>query len=130
MYELTAVTKEENFAPLKRILENRGANLVSEETPKKIHLFYPIKKERYGFLGIFRFESVPEALGPITSDLNLDGNVLRFFLLKSKEAKNTESDKPVKPVSREFSRAAAVKKPAETALTNEELEKKIEEILK
>ncbi len=131
MYELTAVTKEENFAPLKEVLARGGAKILSEEAPKKIHLFYPVKSERYGFLGVFKFESAPEALERLSADLNLKGEVLRFVIVKPKKAEIRESEKPVRSVApRDFSKAPVVKKSVEAALTNEELEKKIEEILK
>lgn len=130
MYELTAITKEENFAPLKEILGMRGAKILSEEAPKKIHMFYAVKKERYGFLGVFKFESAPEALPAISTDLNLKGDVLRFVIVKSREVKAAEGERLAKPAPRDFLRTPAVKKPADATLTNEELEKKIEEILK
>ncbi|KKU94092.1 MAG: hypothetical protein UY26_C0003G0242 [Candidatus Jorgensenbacteria bacterium GW2011_GWA1_48_13] len=131
MYELTAVTKEENFAPLKEVLARSGVKILSEEAPKKIHMFYPVKKERYGFLGVFKFESAPEALGRLSADLNLKGEVLRFVIVKPKKVKIRENESPTRSTApRDFLKAPIVKKPAEAALTNEELEKKIEEILK
>ena len=130
MYELTAVTKEENFAPLKEIIARGGAKILSEEVAKKIQLFYPVKNERYGFLGVFKFESAPDALPAISNDLNMKGDVLRFIIVKSREVKAGEGEKQANPAPRDFVRAQPSKKPAEAALTNEELEKKIEEILK
>ncbi len=128
MYELNVITKEENLAPAREVLSARGLQILSEEPPKKIHLFYPIKKERYGFFGILKFEGQAEAVAALTADLNLKENILRFMIAKTKEAKEGERT-PMKRIAREPVPRAAPK-PAEAALTNEELEKKIEEILK
>jgi len=128
MYELNIVTKEENLAPVREVLASRGLQILAEGTPQKIHLFYPIKKERYGFLGVVNFSGPAEAVQGLAADLNLKEGVLRFMIAKVKETEAAEKS-PVKRAGREPLRRTAPK-PAETALTNEELEKKIEEILR
>lgn len=131
MYELTVVTKEESLDPVREILRSRGLEILSEEAPKKLHLYYPIKKERYGFLGILKFEGTPEGVANLSADLNLKEGVLRILITRAKEIKGGEGEVPVKPTARrEPRRTEAPTRPTEAALTNEELEKKIEEILK
>lgn len=130
MYELSVITKEDNFAPVKDVLVGRGIGIISEEPTRKIHMFYPVKKERYGFLNVVRFESAPETLNDLAADLKLKGEVLRFIVTKARIALAEERIERVPaPVRREVVKTTPPKT-VDPALTNEELERKIEEILK
>ncbi|HXF44205.1 MAG TPA: 30S ribosomal protein S6 [Candidatus Paceibacterota bacterium] len=130
MYELTVITKDENFEPVREILSRRGATIVHEEPVRKIHMFYPIKKERYGFLNVVKFEGASEALNDITADLKLRGDVLRFIVTKAKIVPAASGvEEPEVSVRRQAAKPASTK-PSDQILTNEELERKIEEILK
>jgi len=130
MYELTVITKEENLDPVKEILRSRGFEVLSEEAPKKIHLYYPIKKERYGFLGVLRFKGASEGVTGLSADLNFKENILRALITKVKTVKGEEEKTLPSSARRREPRRTEAARPAETVLTNEELEKKIEEILK
>ncbi|MEK7464644.1 MAG: 30S ribosomal protein S6 [Patescibacteria group bacterium] len=130
-YEISFISKLEDSAPIKKVLEKNRAVVLGEKTIEKIRLMYPIKHENYGFMGIINFTSPGDALSNIVSDLKLNENLLRYLINKVRVSSMKEGSER-KPI--EYKRAprkeAAPKKTFEPALTNEDLEKRIEEILK
>ena len=132
-YELTFVTKDENVADLRKALEKNGARVVKEREMQKIRLAYGMKKQDYGYLGVL-FISIPkDKVEKLIGELNLHENVLRYVLSRFDEHKvvgREEESKQRSGGSEERRVFRAPRKPTEPVLTNEALEKKIEEILK
>ena len=133
MYEITFILKQEDLSEVKKILEKNKANTISEEELKKIRLSYPIKKQNYGFLGIIRFRVDPESVESIFSDMKLSENIIRYMVNKIKvsgEGKRVEPrPTPIRPIGiRKEPLRTGVRKSIEPVLTNEDIEKKIEEI--
>ncbi len=131
LYELTFLLAQENSAKAREIIEKNGGKVNQEKTFAKIHLTYPILKQSYAFMGGFQFEILPSAVDKLTKNLHLDGGLIRFMISRAKSS-NGVSARPTRSfVPRSASTQRLVRKPApESSLTNEAIEKKIEEILK
>lgn len=134
MYEINFILKEESAAAVKKVLAKNKAEIIKEQELEKIHLSYPIKKQNYGFLGVVKFEAARETIAALTLDLKLEANILRFLINQwEPKAISAEEEKKVaagmvRPMKQEPLRRS-FQKPDQPILTNEELEKKIEEIL-
>jgi len=85
------------------------------EEPLKRTLFYPIKKKTEAFLGSIYFYLNPENIKSLEKQLKKESNILRYLIVTEKPPKKIKIEKKVK-------------KPEKVEL--EDIEKKIEEILK
>lgn len=132
-YEIAFWVREENDESIKKLLAKHGAQITREKPIQKMRLAFPIKKENYAFLGTIIFSVPTGAIAGVKTDLNLEAEILRYFLRRAKKV--TAEEKPAlgseAAASKErkpfFRLRSDVKK--EEVLTNEALEKKIEEIL-
>lgn len=131
-YEIGFLVKEESSEPIKNILQKNKAAVYEEGNLTRVALAYPIKKEKLAFFGYFRFTSLPEAAADIQEALKLEPAVLRTIFIKL--TRNSSKSEKVVPFEgkRAARRQPEVKKEGggEGGLSNEDLEKKIEEILK
>lgn len=130
-YELGFLVKEESSEPVKKILQKNNAVVFEESALTKVSLAYPIKKEKMAFFGYCRFTALPEAAAVIQEALKFQPEVLRVIFIKLSEsavrAAKANQGEIKRPVRR---RETEVKKEgSESGLSNEDLEKKIEEIL-
>ena len=140
-YELAFVLKTEDISVVAKLLANGGFAVLTENPLEKIQLAYPIKKEDYAFFGYCHFEGDPAAIKNLRADLRLSPEVLRYLLItppfikkpawrKSEPDKSPEETKFNLPADKQARFADRQSQLAEPILTNEALEKKIEEILK
>lgn len=132
-YELTLIAKDEDISGVRKSLGTWGASIIKEQEAQKTRLAYPIKKQAYGYISTFSIRMPKEETKKVMAGLNLEEGVLRYTLTKfdnRKVAERGEDQKPspVKTSERRIFRPT--RKPTEPVLTNEALEKKIEEILK
>lgn len=135
-YEIAFWLKDENDGPVRNALKKRGAEVLKEKPIQKMKLAFPIKKEGFAFLGTFVFSSGPEIIDELKGALNLEAAVLRYFLRKAKKdalvdksAVQDGSDAASRGERKPFFRFRSEAKKADGVLTNEALEKKIEEIM-
>ena len=132
-YEIALWTKEESDAPVKKLLEKHGASITKEKPVLKMKLSFPIKKENFAFLTTIIFSIGPEKVSGLKSNLNLENTILRYFLRRAKkpsvDGRSNGNERSSESRSFFHLRSESKKAPNET-LTNEALEKKIEEILK
>lgn len=133
-YEIMFLVRSESNSIVKKILEANGAKILSEKPLEKVRLFYPIKKQTFAFAGSFAFEIHPQKLEKLSKDLGLENEVLRSMLTSSRvRGERAFSQNVSREAAFERKRSAASarvgRKYADTILTNEALEKKIEEIL-
>ena len=132
-YELTLFIKNEDISSVKKNLEAKGVKILKEKEIQKTRLAYPIKKQAYGYLCILSIGLPKDGVSKMMNDLNLEEGILRYALTKFNKHKAGEREeesrsKPARSGERRIFRTP--KKPTEPALTNEALERKIEEILK
>ncbi len=130
MYEISFILKEEDASSVRKIFSDHGGAIQAENEIRKIRLAYPIRKNEYGFLSSFRFEADPENLEKIQEALKLEKNLLRWMVARFKERKaGAREAGGVPQPAAIYRKQEETKRRPEPVLTNEELEKKIEEIL-
>lgn len=129
-YRLSFIVKDEDASAVRAELSAHGAEIIKEQALVKIRLAYPIAKQQFGFAGAFVFRSSPESFLETLTSLKRDGKVLRAMVIKDfpreeeegkLSASGTLRPRPLRRVGKE--------RPVRTQLSNEALEKKIEEIL-
>ncbi len=134
IYELTALLKSEETAVLKDSLQKIGASLLDEKPIVKMQLQYPILKEQFAFQAVLYFTAPEETITILQNDLNLNKGVIRYVVKIPRHSEKDESRTGLSERGgRERGRFTSSHELRETRrsemLTNEALEKKIEEIL-
>lgn len=133
LYEMSFIQDAEEESVPKKIIEKHGGSILEDRPLMKIRFAYPIQKQTQGFLGFVKFAIDPERVVLVGSDLKLEKKVLRHTISRFSEKKGDDQDSSDIQGGRErrsrFVRGE--KKPSgfDQALSNEALEKKIEEIL-
>ncbi len=123
MYEIGFVADQENTkAEVVKIIKDLEGEVFKEGEISKIKLAYPIKKQTNGFFSYIQFFLKPENLNNLKESLKFSPSILRFLVIKltKSEKENALKKKTV------FVKTAPKKMPE--ALSNEELEKKLEEV--
>ncbi len=128
-YELAFWMKEESdLAKIKALMDDLGLEITHTSEIKRTAFSYPMKKESEGYFGFIHFKSNTENLATLNHELKVEGSVLRFII-----SKNPIKKSEVREMRRQITESRPVEKveqkPADL-VTNEELEKKLEEILK
>lgn len=132
-YELSFLVKEEDGAKtVLKFLKELGAEIVAEGPATKIALAYPIEKQQTGYFGFYHFLLEPSEVVHLEHELQTSQEILRHLLLTPPYKKSQARPRPEAgakaPVAAKVSALKAAE-PKQEVLTNEELEKKIEEIL-
>ncbi len=128
-YELSFWLKE--GAPLNKVesmLNTTGVKITYNSEAKRSRLSYPIKKETEGYFGFIHFNGDEQDTKLIAHELKVDPEVLRFLISKNPIKKSEPRD-----IRRQIPEAKFIQKIEEKPsdlVTNEELERKLEEILK
>lgn len=127
-YEISYLIKEESDAgEVLRLLKQYEAEVTEESSPKRFLLAYPIKGETAALFGYVQFTASPENMPALDKNLKTNSRIIRFLLTTPPiEKEKIISPRPVSP-------ATSPTKPESTKstlpLSNEALERKIEEIL-
>ncbi|MEK7114484.1 MAG: 30S ribosomal protein S6 [Patescibacteria group bacterium] len=143
-YEIGFLVRlEEDKGELARILKDRGFSIIDDGEVSRIKLAYQIKKENFAFFGYLYFSGDPESVKELDKELKTSPKILRHLIISQpvimrKIENKTDPDKADlssgKVYAREVSAAPAISArkimPKTEVLSNEELEKKLEEILK
>lgn len=141
-YEIGFLAKtedgEEEIA--KALKASNGLNI--ERGPVlRIRLAYPIKKETAAFFGYFYFSAEPSAIAKIKSDLKMNSKILRFLVIFApkkqagavRQSRLSAAEPPAQRIEEGAVKVKADSKPqppfSARELSNEELEKKLEEVL-
>lgn len=128
-YELAFLVNEETDAPgIVAALKAAGAEIHLEGPVRKIALAYEIKKQASACFGFVQFEMDPAGAKALEGFISLRPEVLRSMLITPPSAKAQpypQSAAPQRPAAKPYE-----PKVASPSLSNEALEKKIEEILK
>lgn len=77
------------------------SQITSQEQPKRIGLYYPIKKQKSAYLASVKFEAEPEKAIEIKKIIEENTNILRFLIVKAEKelpprVKSTRKPKPQK----------------------------------
>ena len=128
-----AQTKED----IEKLVTSSGGAILFSKEPEKTRLSYPIKKQTMSYFGYMHFNiNDPENLKQIQEQVALNPAVLRFLTIKfdadlqkrqdaAKRAASAERAKKIKASAQK----AESDKHSEPPVKEEELEKKLEEII-
>lgn len=133
-YEMgVLVRKEEDLATVRAAIEQHRGIFSAEFQTKKIALAYPIEKETDGFFAFCRFSAEPADVKQLERDLLNEPMVLRSLIVVPFKMSHREaiglSKKHGKSQGHSAPPAAPSPAPFVQTLSNEALEKKIEEML-
>ena len=136
-YEISFLVRDENGQQeITKTLESCQASIIDGGNVLRINLAYQIKKENEAYFGYLHFLANTDKIKNISDDLKLNQKVLRFLIITPPITKmmRMETQRIIKKTfqPRAVERMEIKKpSPAPTAtLSNEALEKKLEEILK
>ncbi len=140
-YEISLMLKaEEAYSGVIAFIKEKGAQVQSENQIKRVRLAYPIKKEEVGFFSWIVVSALPEIIPALIRDLEVNPMVLRILAItpplpaKTEGRSSNPRDKGVKikPQKEQLAKPAKEVQSSQggEALSNELLEKKLEEILK
>ncbi|MEK7115132.1 MAG: 30S ribosomal protein S6 [Patescibacteria group bacterium] len=135
-YEVSFLGLTENTAQeVADILAKYKARVLVAGPVKQIELAYTIKKHKTAFFAYFQFQSLPEAIKPLSDELSMKTDISRFLVVTPpiKKAIERNREKPfdaTQDKSKETEPRAEEKiSRAPEILSNELLEQKLEEIL-
>ena len=134
LYELSFVQESETNDAAKTAITTNGGEIKDERPLVKIRLAYPINKQTQGFFGLIRFYSYPSGIASVDKELRMNGEFIRYSVSKFAANENTGGrerrtfDRDMRRVRFNRTEKRSIEHEA-LALSNEELEKKIEEIL-
>lgn len=130
-YEISFLVRQEGEAKeVVSALKRHGAEVSYEAPLNKIRLAYPIKRETSAYFGYVWFFAMPEAIAQVEHDLRLNKEVLRFLVVTDIVKKTAPEKREMREAPKSAPLAPVAALPKEKELTNEDLEKKLEEILK
>lgn len=127
------VRREEDIAQVTKLLSQHSAQVVTEGPVRHIQLAYPIEKQTEAFFGFLHVKLAPADAKQLETDARMEKTLLRFLLVllprtPQPAPPRSRGERPGAPAAPAADRTPA--RAAEgTTLSNEELEKKIEEIL-
>ena len=114
----------ETVSNLKDLINSAGGLVIEDSWPKKIKLAYPIKKNNFAYFGYLLFDYPKKEIGKFSQEVKKNSNILRYLLI-SRNKKYWQRDKESKE---NWLKRRGKKETAE--INEEELEKKLEEVLK
>ncbi|MEK7542770.1 MAG: 30S ribosomal protein S6 [Patescibacteria group bacterium] len=133
LYEITFHTlTEEGAGKVRLVIEKSGGNVVHEKPVQKIRLAYKVKKQLFGFTSVTGFEMEPAKIHGFSNELALAGCVLRsmIHIVSPKKERTKEVKKSSVETTQPIQESGTKLRSFTTqTLSNEALEKKIEEIL-
>ena len=134
-YEIgVLVRKEEDISEVRRVVEQHGGEFAGGFQATKIALAYPIKHETEGVFAFTRFSADPAEAKQLEHDLEAAGVVLRSlitvpFKISRRDVVSAQK-KRAQATTRQSAPMPQSSAPSAHPLSNEALEKKIEEMLK
>jgi ribosomal protein S6 len=123
-YEISFLLKDEaGISALQNVLARFECSVISQSEIRRIVLAYPIKKETSALFGYAYVLMAPSQVQEISHELRLEGGILRFLVIADPIKHLLNAPTEVAPQS-----SSTDERPARV-VTNEDLEKKLEEIL-
>lgn len=140
-YELSLLLREEGSVKgVLKLLSQHGMEIKEEGQLRKIQFAYPVEHVEQGYFGFLKILSLPSEVKALEKDLRTENGVLRSMIVTLPTGKKAMAeasprqpfsrrpDRPAGPAPRRSS-APSTEAPVHKTLSNEAIEKKIEEIL-
>lgn len=135
-YEIGFLSKEEQYKEdVAKMLRSRDFLIIQDGRTSKIKLSYPIKKENFAFFSYLYFSGASGNISELDKELKMNSKILRFLIIadpilsKEKEFVAGPEQETLSP-RQEYETQPARREVKKTELlSNEALEKKLEEIL-
>ena len=119
----------EEMAVFRKIIEDNNGFVVGEDQPKMQRLSYAIKKFDNAYYGWFKFSVGTEFVDNIKSNFNKNEKVLRALVTEAGK-ENVAQFAPRHSVVAPKSEGAALEKAEKVGIKPEQIDEKLEEILK
>ena len=130
-YELSYLLKSEDaLTAVKEVVANMSGEVIFESALGRLELSFPIKKETHAFFGHMRVKFEPKEVTSLEQSLALKENILRYLIVTPLTSKQMEKKPFFEKSSHRPAFTPREASQGEKRLSNEDLEKKIEEILK
>lgn len=141
-YELTALLPgtlpdeetESTTAALRKLLEEHGAVIAKHGIWEKRKLAYPVNHIRQGTYVVTEFDMEPAEVAAVERTLQLEKAILRHIIVKAHKKTAKEMEQEARRRTEHFAKRAERQpvQPTEPVkeISKEELEEKLEEILK
>lgn len=127
-YEIAFLLRTEDaISAVLGALKQHGAEIGFEGALRKITLAYPIKKMNEAVFGYCHFKLAPDKMDSLNQMLRVNAEVVRFFIVTPPFLKQAAT--PSRPRSDARPREMQNVNASPLPLSNEDLEKKIGEIL-
>ncbi len=118
-------------------IESQGGSVFADEYPKHLDLAYPMVKVRANkrtayhsaYFGWMKFEATPGAAEAIGDVLKKNEHILRFLLVKTVRESTLAPKKTLRDRREELQRGDEAKAEPKVEMTEEELDKTIEELV-
>lgn len=126
---------EDKAQDVRTLLRQHGIEIAQEFPEKKINLAYPIKKATQALFVALRVSAEPDKIKLFEKDSKSSKNILRSLIItipKEKQGKNVRGEETRRPSVFARRKSVAPREQRESKpkpLSNEAIEKKIEEIL-
>ncbi len=131
-YEVAVLVKEEgSFAAVLTLLNQHSVEIREEGGVKKVVLAYPIKHATQGHFGFFYVQALPHDIKQLEKDMQTTPAILRSLIVTIPSTRSVKEESPLRrpQFRRPSSMPVSEAKPIRKTLSNEAIEKKIEEIL-
>ncbi len=129
-FEVSYLERSEGGAGMRAAIERHGGRVLQERPLEKVRLAYPIEKQTYAFLGCVEFVMDSAAVNELQqAEFRLNKELLRTLVHRSASLTPAAEGEAPRPLSPRVAPPRPSRPKEEPMLTNEALEKKIEEIL-
>lgn len=123
---------------IKDFIAGLSGQIIKERETQKRKLAYPVKKVKQGYFGSLLFNADPGTIKTLDKKLKLEDYILRYLMIAVDKKYSAQMEKQEEAIKQKFQKIiqpqkdAEVKKfttPVEQAKIEEEIDKKLEEIL-
>lgn len=131
-YLVAFIIREEDATPVVALVQKHAGEIMSREDLAKVRLAYPIQKQQFAFSGSFIVSSLPDFPSKLSAELKFEPRIVRMMITKKPDFPETKPSMNPHDVTRARMRRRDIGRGTERApagLSNEALERKIEEIL-
>jgi ribosomal protein S6 len=130
-YEVAFLAKDERGKEaVQGALRRAGGEVLLEGPSERIPLAYPVRHEAAAYFGYVHVRLVPSALAALNHELTVTPDVLRHLIVTPPFSKMRQRTAPRLRPQAAAPALAPRRAPESLPLSNEELSRKIEEILK